>query len=181
MKVWTEPVLAPFPDIADAVVEAVPVGLESVDRARSFEAVFAGVLFREVALENVAAELSASQQRIAPRPDLLFEPSASCAFPFGFRRQTFARPATVRLCVVPRNLHDRMIENVVYGRARPGWMFPGGSRNGEPPFEAGDCLRLTKLFSLFLRDVKLENERPAETFCLGDIASRVDKLRELLV
>ena len=62
MEGRAEPVLAPFPDIANAVVEAVPVGFESVDRARSFEAVFTGVLPGKVALENVAAEFSASQQ-----------------------------------------------------------------------------------------------------------------------
>ena len=86
VKVWAEPVLAPFPDIANAVVEAEAVRFEGVDRARTFETVFAGVLLREVALENVAAEFSASQQRVSPRPDLLFEPSASRTFPFGFRR-----------------------------------------------------------------------------------------------
>lgn len=39
MVVRTEPVLAPLPHIANAVVEAKVVGLERIDRTRSFEAV----------------------------------------------------------------------------------------------------------------------------------------------
>ena len=60
-------------------------------------------------------------------------------------------------------------------------MLPGCSRNGEPPFKAGDGFRLTKQFPLLLCNVKLENERPTETFGFGDVTRRVNKLRKLLV
>src|SRR5262245_53992108 len=60
------PVRTPLPHVARHVVEAVSIWRERRDRSDSLEAVFSGVLVRELALPDVCHPFAARRQFVAP-------------------------------------------------------------------------------------------------------------------
>src|SRR6478609_938536 len=81
---WRIPVGRPFPDVADHVVEAIPIRRECGNRRRAFKTVGIGVLARELTLPGIGHVTVVRCEFIAPRKFGTVEPAACCKFPFRF-------------------------------------------------------------------------------------------------
>ena len=90
-----EPVGTPFPHVAGRVVQPVPVGREGVDGRGTDEAVLAGVMGGEAALEHVHPVFATRGQVVAPGVAGPVEPTACGIFPFGLGGQAPAGPPAV--------------------------------------------------------------------------------------
>ena len=79
-----EPVAAPVPGIATHGVDAETVWGTCVDGATTDEAIFTGVLQRELALPNISHGPLIGRQFIAPRIEFLLEAAAGGVLPLCF-------------------------------------------------------------------------------------------------
>src|SRR5690606_15573571 len=102
-------VARPLPDVADHVVEPVPVGRERADGRGPLEAVQGEVLDRELALPRVRHEAPAREELVAPGVGRAVAPAARGELPFGLGGQVLAGPARVRQRVFVGDVHDGMV------------------------------------------------------------------------
>lgn len=107
--IGSEPVGAPLPRVARNRVNAQVVGRECVDGTRPGVAVLSSVFVGEFALPDIALVFAINAERIAPRIDMLVTPAARSELPLGLRGQAEARPATVHMAVIPRDVDNWMI------------------------------------------------------------------------
>src|SRR5438445_10935021 len=81
LMLWRIPVGGPFPDVADHVVQPVPVGRECTDRRGALEAIGIGILAREFSLPGIGHVTAGRREFIAPRKFGVREPAARRKFP----------------------------------------------------------------------------------------------------
>src|SRR5437867_11920176 len=109
LMLWRIPVGRPFPDVANHVVQPVPVGRECTNWRCALEAVGIGILAREFSLPRFCHMTAGRREFIAPREFGVREPAARRKFPLCFGRQILASPFGVGERIAEGHMHDRMI------------------------------------------------------------------------
>ena len=163
---------APFPDIADHVVQPVAVRREACRRRRGGMPVGGAVGLRKAALPDVAGEEAAVVRfLVAPGKAHVAEPAARSMLPFRLARQPAADPGRIGGGVVPGHMNRWMVgaAGILGPRAMDG--APGGAIDAPPPFASDHPFGRAGR----LRNVGPEDEGPAPAFRLGDIGGRLDE------
>src|SRR5215471_16532148 len=129
------PVSGPLPDISGHVVETVAIRRIAPYRSDAGISVFAGVLRGEMALVRVGHPLPVRAEVVAPDVRFARKSTARGKLPLGFGGQPLSCPLRIRLCILVRDLYDRV--SVLAGDAafRPGRMLPVGAMHVVPPPE----------------------------------------------
>ena len=84
MVAGREIVLAPFPDIACDIVQAVAIWFVRMDRRASEIAIFRGVLYWKASLPYVATMLTFGRELITPGICILLQSATRSELPFRF-------------------------------------------------------------------------------------------------
>ena len=95
------PIVDPFPHVPDHIVQAESIRLIRADFSGPIRK--AGMCHSD---RRVFRSRCLRLELITPWEELLIHPSASSTFPFGFGRETLARPPAKRVGVVPTNVVD---------------------------------------------------------------------------
>src|SRR4051794_35101185 len=98
-------IFAPFPYVADHVVQAIAIGLIAMHWSRSEIAVCCSVDRRKLSLPNVAAMLIVRDQVVAPGIKRLLQTATGGELPFGLGWQPCAGPVAIRLGIAPGDMH----------------------------------------------------------------------------
>ncbi len=128
-----EEVARPLPHVAGHVVQPVAVGGEGADRRRALVAVGQEVLPGELALPRIRRHASFGRELVAPREDGALQPTARGELPLCLGRQRLSGPSRIRVRVLVRYMHHRVVVTPVE-RAR--WSFgvaPARARRVGPP------------------------------------------------
>ena len=107
------PIGGPFPDVSDHVVNTIAVRCECGHRRRPFKTVFVSILSRKLALPCIRLMFAAWREFVAPGVFRAVEAAPRGIFPFGFGRQILACPVGVGERIRKRDMHHRMIVEVV--------------------------------------------------------------------
>src|SRR3954467_11975928 len=107
-----EIVRAPFPDVACDIVQAVAIWLIRVDRRGSEITIFLRVFCWKASLPDVATVLTFRRKLITPRICVLLQPATRSELPFRLCRQAAARPAAIGLPIIPRDVHDGVVQSI---------------------------------------------------------------------
>ena len=172
-----EPVRAPLPDVAGAVVQTESVGRERVDRRPAGIAVLGRVAIRKRSLPDVAAVLAAGLEVVAPAVDRLLQPAARGQLPLRLGGQASPFEPRQGHRVVPGDVRDRLVQPPVQRAAGSLRLRPAGAGHPAPPCHARNLANLVSVGDRF-RHVRMEHERPAEQLGLRDVAGGGDEARE---
>ena len=121
----------PLPYVPGHVVEPVAVGREAADGRRPLVPVEGEVLPRELALPRVGGRPAVRKVLVAPGERCPLETSAGRQLPLRLRRELLPGPPRVRLRILVRDVHDRVVVATVDG---------GALSAGVLPVRAGDVL-----------------------------------------
>src|SRR5207302_973467 len=99
---------------------------------------------RELALEDVHAMLTIRLELVTPWKRRR-RTAARCVLPLRFGRQLRTRPRAICLRIVPRHVHDRMIEAIVACGLRSFRMTPVSAVDLPPPGRISYCTGLREI------------------------------------
>src|SRR5262249_26775305 len=99
----------PLPDVAEHVVEAIPVGGKGIDGRGALVSIELEVLPRESALPGIGHRPPVGGERFPPRVGRALEAAAGREFPFGFDRQLLSSPGRVGTRIFVSDVHDGMV------------------------------------------------------------------------
>ena len=113
-----EPILGPFPHIADHIEEAIAVGRKRSDRRGALITVGGEIFVGKRALPGICHLTAARREFITPGKFSPVEAAARGVLPLGFGRQVLARPSGIGFSVSISDMHHRVIVEALI-RATP--------------------------------------------------------------